>query len=85
MTCAACEGQWPERCGECHGTGKATVTSCPRLQLDRDAAEMVFAAMHAEKGLWPVRGGMLDQTESALVAIPFVWNEQRRMNGKTES
>jgi len=39
---------------------------------------LVDMADHADKGAWPIAGGVLDQSESFCRACRVVWNEDAK-------
>lgn len=88
MACPVCEGE-PERCkacDECKGSGEFLVTACPHSgsSIGRDGADAVLAADQAALGNWPVAGGWLDQSASALEAVRRVWSEEAHWKRQAE-
>lgn len=45
------------------------ITECPRRLVGQDGAMVLFAADQAEKGVWPVGGGWMEQTASVVEAV----------------
>jgi len=52
------------------------LTQCPRMVITAQSGQIVMLAELFKKGLPPVHGGTLDQTEAFLQAARFVWAEQ---------
>lgn len=77
MVCPTCEGR-KEGCDGCNGTGEFVIEGCPHAEgrIGRDGADAVFAADQAAMGNWPVAGGWMDQSASALEAVRMVWREE---------
>ena len=74
LPCPACDGRG---CGECND-GQFEITGCPRELLGPAIDNALLAADLAEKGSWPLAGGWLDQTQSCLDAVLFIWGDQAR-------
>lgn len=58
--CPVCEGLGDE-CQACNGAGTIPINDCPREYVGWEISDAVGYAIHAEKGAWPVAGGLLDQ------------------------
>lgn len=52
------------------------ITGCPHEQLERTTYDALRAADFWRRGIPPVGGGMLDQTEWTIEAAEFVWSDQ---------
>ena len=58
------------------------MTECPLTYVGGDAWTVIEFAEFAERGSWPVAGGVLDQANQFVEACRFVWAEQRRWRAK---
>lgn len=63
-------------CDECKNTGTILIEQCPLRELTADIEDALFYADLLRRGLAPLPGGALDQTEAFLAAARFVWHEQ---------
>lgn len=54
------------------------MTECPLEYAGEDVWEAIEMAGFFDKGLPPVHGGVLDQTQIFLDAARFIWAEQAR-------
>lgn len=76
-TCTACNGSGVHNrevndgddvdlvpCERCEGTGNLGLRRCPASQADRDIATAFEFYLRVESGVWPARGGLLDQSAS---------------------
>lgn len=78
MPCDGCGGGGFidfEPCPQCKGSGQSELIGCPMRMTDEQAWAAVMAEEQAEHGMWPVAGGWLDQTQSALDAVRLVRRE----------
>ena len=50
------------------------LTGCPKKMVSPSANDAIRAADFARKGVLPLAGGWLDQSDSAMKAIRFVWD-----------
>ena len=50
------------------------ITGCPKKMVSPSAVTAIRAADFARKGVLPLAGGWLDQSDSAMKAIRFVWD-----------
>ncbi len=57
------------------------MTSCPKI-VAADAMEAVGYAELYAKGLPPVIGGALDQSQQFVESARFIWNEQAYWKAK---
>lgn len=73
MQCPVCSGGG---CSACEGSGRFSVTECPRKLVPHEAWEMIEAADMTRRGLPPVAGGSLDQTQTFLDACRFIWADE---------
>jgi hypothetical protein len=71
LKCPACNGAG---CGHCDD-GQIRVDRCPHAVVTRDVWAAFQAAQMAEKGVLPVAGGMLDQTQSFADAVALIWQD----------
>lgn len=91
LPCDGCDGGGFiafEPCPDCGGSGRREIVGCPMRMTDETAWAAVMAADQAEHGMWPVAGGWLDQTQSALDAVQRVrveMAELRRAAGGQEA
>lgn len=67
MECVACEGRDPA-CGECGGSGETTVTRCPCDESAGVAGIVELSDFLDTCRVFPMGGGVLDQTEGFLDA-----------------
>jgi len=74
MQCTACDGR-DENCERCGGWGTEKITDCPRKIIDQQTWRLLQLADFAEKGCFPVSGGVLEQSDSFLSACRMVWSE----------
>ncbi len=75
MPCVVCDGRG---CASCGQRGSHEIVGCPYKLLDSGTHSALLAASLAEKGMWPVSGGWMDQTQSCLDAVLYIWAEQAR-------
>ena len=61
IACPECEEMGGE-CAVCGGEGTIVIDRCPREFVGWDMSDAVGYAIHADKGQWPVAGGLLDQS-----------------------
>lgn len=52
------------------------IEGCPRKLVANEIHDLLLAADLAEKHIWPVAGGWLNQTQSAVAGIRLVWHYQ---------
>ena len=70
MDCPTCGGAGVLRantdeqaeCDQCDGMGRFDLDECPRKYIGQDLTECINYAAMASKGVWPVSGGLLDQS-----------------------
>ena len=78
LECPTCSSKG---CSSCKHTGKFTITECPHKMLGREPCdrasigEAVRLARMADKGAWPVGGGVLDQAQSFRDFCEHYWND----------
>lgn len=72
VPCVGCDGSG---CDECGGAGGEWIDGCPHVYA-AGVGEAFLAARLAEKGIWPVGGGWMEQTACCVDAVQFVWAEQ---------
>ncbi|HYE20651.1 MAG TPA: hypothetical protein VEA69_19540 [Tepidisphaeraceae bacterium] len=63
-------------CRACWGRRCATLTRCPKREVDARVLKAIDYAACARHGNWPRAGGILDQTQSAVQVIRYVWSEE---------
>jgi hypothetical protein len=63
-------------CLSMHGAAPIEITECPNKYCGENARQTVRLAAFAKRGLLPVAGGLLDQTQSFITALELVWSEQ---------
>ena len=61
-------------CETCGGSGRIELTGCP-MEDASGAMAILAAADWAEKGIWPVAGGWMDQAEICVEAVRFALGE----------
>lgn len=76
VECANCNGLG---CSECDERGEWHLTHCPHELLGNGIGELFVFSELMQKGLPPVQGGMLDQSQWFLDAARFIWNEHDRL------
>lgn len=52
------------------------MTQCPKRCVGGDVWDLLLAASMAEKGLWPVDGGWLNNTQVCLDGVRFAWGDR---------
>jgi hypothetical protein len=62
-------------CTACKGSGQEEITVCPMTLITAGAGDVVRAADLAKRGILPIAGGWLDQTDSIVTAMERFWNE----------
>ena len=77
--CPACDGLGCEHCGD---SGIARLTACPQTIVPAEIWECRRLAEFAEKGLLPLAGGVLDQTDAFLAGCRVVWRERDRIRNE---
>jgi len=78
MQCPICGGRG---CDECVG-GEIEHTSCPLYLIGGDIADAIDYAELWEKGLPPIAGGALDQSQSFIIAARFIFAEKNYWKSK---
>ncbi len=73
------------RCTFCGGTGQFELKMCPRKWCGSIAAEVLEAATFMRKGILPIPGGWLDQTQWILDAVRYAWQEEDALKEKRGS
>jgi hypothetical protein len=73
-TCVTCNGS-DEHCPTCDGWGWVKA-SCPRDSVTGETSRILKYADFAEKGHWPIDGGVLDQSNTFVNACWFIWAEE---------
>jgi NADPH-dependent 7-cyano-7-deazaguanine reductase QueF-like protein len=72
IECPSCSGSG---CGQCRD-GLIEITACPLAIIGADIWRAIeFADLYA-KGLPPVAGGVLQQSNVFIEAARFIWREQ---------
>jgi hypothetical protein len=72
-------------CDKCDDRGFIPLTSCPNRMVSSELRQVIRLADFYEKGLPPVAGGALDQSNRFIEACEFLWGEQahlKRVTGK---
>jgi hypothetical protein len=80
VKCIACNGQ-DENCETCDGFGVHHI-GCPKDSIDPSTVRAIQFADFADKGHWPVSGGVLDQSQSFVSACNFIWKEEEHYKPK---
>jgi len=81
LACVACEGR-AEDCGTCDGKGIWELSQCPKKFIDSEIWEAIRFAEFAERGAWPISGGVLDQCQWFVDAEGFISSERARSKAK---
>jgi NADPH-dependent 7-cyano-7-deazaguanine reductase QueF-like protein len=77
VPCIQCGGKsGNDKCGQCSGTGELEIKECPLKIITADIWETLELADFWEKGLPPIGGGVLDQTQNFVEAARFVFSEK---------
>ena len=58
------------------------IDGCPYDLLTQDAVEAIRIAGFWEKGIPPVDGGYLDQTESMIQAAELIWSDEAKIEAE---
>lgn len=74
MDCTACNGT-DDNCEACGGGGKQRLTTCPKTIPDAATWRVIQLSEFAERGAFPIAGGVLDQSQSFLDACRICWRE----------
>ena len=73
--CPNCSGKGERDgvfCRECWGRGMWTIRECPYQVVPSSTWNVLRLSHLADKGAWPVRGGVLDQAQSAIDAFGLI-------------
>jgi hypothetical protein len=81
LPCKHCVDNDPA-CRECGGLGYTLITSCPQRLVDASTWQVLRCTRLADKGLLPVRGGVMDQSAQFLEAMDLVTAEQNAWKRK---
>ena len=87
LKCPVCDGygengeESDNYCKYCDN-GRFEIVGCPKDYVTADIWEAIEYAELFEKGLPPVKGGILDQTASFAEAARFIWLEENRIRRK---
>lgn len=70
----------PIPCRRCEGSryDPEPLKTCPYDLLTKDIRDALDMAAHAQKGRWPVAGGLLDQAAIFVEACEEIWGQQRQ-------
>ncbi len=79
IVCPQCDEKGCEGCGH---TGWLKITGCPQQWVGSDTIAFIRYAELFRKGLPPVSGGAMDQTQSFIVAERFF--EREREAGESD-
>lgn len=88
LECPTCSSKG---CSSCNDTGKFIIDACPHKMLGRESCdhasigEAVRLAGFAEKGAWPVAGGVLDQAHSFREFCDRFWRDVESMKPQPPS
>lgn len=75
ITCPRCDG-FDFECDLCSGRGEAPFFRCPGSQRTPELDLAFRCYMHTEAGLYPVAGGLLDQSAS-FIEFEGIVNSER--------
>lgn len=81
VVCPVCKGK-PPQCDECDGQGEIDIDRCPLLVIAPDVWEVLKYAGLYEKGLPPVAGGALDQSDWFLSAAEYIFEQEQRLKNQ---
>ena len=79
LKCPACAGKG---CGECEDRGHLVIDGCPKKIVDAATWELLRHSRFAEKGLLPVEGGTLDQTQWFIAGLARVMNDRQNWRAR---
>ena len=82
LPCHICGGENFTECSACGKTGVMPIIGCPETLITADVWEMMELAKFYEKGLPPIAGGVLDQTQSFISAAAFIFGEENVWKAK---
>ena len=82
IQCVVCNGRNFDRCDFCGKTGQIKIVGCPEKLITADVWEMIELAKFYEKGMPPIAGGVLDQTQSFISAANFIFAEENVWKAK---
>lgn len=72
VECPACgNGKGATACPTCKGWGVIRVRECPQAYVGR-LWDVIGLCQFADKGAWPLAGGVLDQSDSFLT-FTSIW------------
>lgn len=74
MECTRCAGD-DDNCPVCKGWGRERLTTCPKEIVAVSTWRLLQFTDFAERGAWPLTGGVLDQTQSFADACQIAWRE----------
>lgn len=66
-------------CEGCDGQGHTTITRCPLDYVTPDVVRAFNLIRWADRGAFPVGGGVLDQAGTFIAAMEFVRDEERKI------
>ena len=84
IVCTACGGK-DEKCERCKGFGTERITGCPKEIIDRQTWRLLELSDFADKGAFPVTGGVLEQSDSFLSGCRMVWGETKYWKAKNRT
>jgi hypothetical protein len=80
IECPACGGRGCEECN-----GGQCVIECPMKYVDRETRMLIQVARHAKGGMWPVPGGLLEQSARFASLADFVNVDEQRIQAMIEA
>jgi hypothetical protein len=78
--CFLCHGRQPD-CPECHGENEIPIRTCPRRTIRSEHRTACLLVLELENGLLPAPGGLLDQAQTFVDAMPLLINELEHWRG----
>jgi hypothetical protein len=87
LPCEKCDnGRTPNGdCNVCDGAGHTELRTCPKMSVSGDVWGMMLQVELFEKGMPPLAGGSLDQTEAFLDVMEFVWSQRASLRPSKET
>ena len=82
MACVVCNGTYSNNCSVCGGTGRMAITDCPEKFITPDIWQFIQIADLWEKGIPPIAGGSLEQSQNFVFATGFYFGEKQHWKNK---
>jgi len=78
IECPTCSGL-SDDCEACGGTGTFSLDRCPKDYVGNEIAEAVRLADYANGGMWPVAGGLLDQSAQFVSFVAYLKDQDAKV------